>query len=329
MPSNASSEQSHFAQSLSLKSDDLSASYDPLLDIQSEEDLNNFVGLASLENTYFADSKTPRLDLLPLSSSEEDCFPGDDPFSESEDDQLAAAWLLTPSELETSFCSDAYALPSKRQRHNSCDSMADSEYAPNRANGEEQGPNGVIDNQDPSTTMHTMQAMQVQQSENAIGSSSDDTGAAPAPTTRRGRKQSLTEDPSKTFVCTLCNRRFRRQEHLKRHYRSLHTHDKPFECNDCGKKFSRSDNLAQHQRTHGNGTFPLGLGDGETQEGQLESPMHQGTPESEAERMARILYQTAQRIAAPTSDSSSGSDMSGENNSAPTSEKKRKRKRTE
>jgi 5-methylcytosine-specific restriction endonuclease McrA len=76
---------------------------------------------------------------------------------------------------------------------------------------------------------------------------------------RRGRKQSLTEDPSKTFVCTLCSRRFRRQEHLKRHYRSLHTHDKPFECTDCGKKFSRSDNLSQHQRTHGAGTMVMGV----------------------------------------------------------------------
>ena len=80
-----------------------------------------------------------------------------------------------------------------------------------------------------------------------------------APVARRGRKQSLTDDPSKTFVCTLCSRRFRRQEHLKRHYRSLHTHDKPFECNDCGKKFSRSDNLAQHARTHGAGSMVMGV----------------------------------------------------------------------
>lgn len=88
--------------------------------------------------------------------------------------------------------------------------------------------------------------------------------AAPTPSqsnnvSRRGRKQSLTDDPSKTFVCTLCSRRFRRQEHLKRHYRSLHTHEKPFECTDCGKKFSRSDNLSQHQRTHGAGTMVMGV----------------------------------------------------------------------
>ncbi|KAK6340704.1 hypothetical protein TWF696_009027 [Orbilia brochopaga] len=76
---------------------------------------------------------------------------------------------------------------------------------------------------------------------------------------RRGRKQSLTEDPSKTFVCHLCTRRFRRQEHLKRHFRSLHTEDKPFSCGECGKRFSRSDNLTQHSRIHGTGAVVLGV----------------------------------------------------------------------
>ncbi|KAJ5129872.1 transcriptional regulator family: C2H2 zinc finger [Penicillium bovifimosum] len=89
--------------------------------------------------------------------------------------------------------------------------------------------------------------------------SMDDSESAPVSVNRRGRKQSLTEDPSKTFVCTLCSRRFRRQEHLKRHYRSLHTQDKPFECHECGKKFSRSDNLAQHARTHGGGSIVMGV----------------------------------------------------------------------
>ncbi|EPE04850.1 cutinase g-box binding protein [Ophiostoma piceae UAMH 11346] len=85
--------------------------------------------------------------------------------------------------------------------------------------------------------------------------------SAPMPTNRRGRKQSLTEDPSKIFACDLCNRRFRRQEHLKRHYRSLHTQDKPFNCHECGKKFSRSDNLAQHARTHGAGALVMNVFD--------------------------------------------------------------------
>ena len=67
---------------------------------------------------------------------------------------------------------------------------------------------------------------------------------------RRGRKPSFTEDPSKTFVCNLCNHRFRRQEHLKRHHLSLHTQEKPFECHKCRKTFSRNDNLSQHALTH-------------------------------------------------------------------------------
>ncbi|KAH8743098.1 hypothetical protein F5883DRAFT_358098, partial [Diaporthe sp. PMI_573] len=55
---------------------------------------------------------------------------------------------------------------------------------------------------------------------------------------------------SKRFVCEICNRRFRRQEHLKRHYRSLHTEEKPYTCQECDKKFARSDNLSQHVRLH-------------------------------------------------------------------------------
>lgn len=83
------------------------------------------------------------------------------------------------------------------------------------------------------------------------------TGPTTTPVVRRGRKQSLTADPSKTFACHLCTRRFRRQEHLKRHFRSLHTREKPFSCPECGKKFSRSDNLSQHARTHGSATIHM------------------------------------------------------------------------
>ena len=67
---------------------------------------------------------------------------------------------------------------------------------------------------------------------------------------RRGRKQSLAEDPSRRHVCNLCSSRFPRKEHLDRHNLTVHTDEKPFECSDCGKKFSRKDNLQQHQRTH-------------------------------------------------------------------------------
>ena len=64
---------------------------------------------------------------------------------------------------------------------------------------------------------------------------------------RQGRQPSLT-DPSKTFVCHLCNSRFGQAKHLKRHNQSVHIRDKPFECNQCGKKFSQRDNLSQHSQ---------------------------------------------------------------------------------
>ena len=139
----------------------------------------------------------------------------------------------------------------------------------------------------------------------------------PAPPTRRGRKQSLTEDPSKTFVCELCNRRFRRQEHLKRHYRSLHTQDKPFECHECGKKFSRSDNLAQHSRTHGSGAIVMDMfPDGDT------SLENMGHSEADYHSFGKVLFQVAADI------SGSGSDFSGDESPSESLDKK-KRKRSD
>lgn len=69
----------------------------------------------------------------------------------------------------------------------------------------------------------------------------------------RGRKEDKAadmEDQTKVFVCGYCTRRFKRQEHLKRHFRSLHTSEKPYECQFCQKKFSRTDNLNQHLKVH-------------------------------------------------------------------------------
>ncbi|GAA5962709.1 hypothetical protein JCM3765_006174 [Sporobolomyces pararoseus] len=46
-----------------------------------------------------------------------------------------------------------------------------------------------------------------------------------------------------------CGAAFKRSEHLKRHFKSVHRGEKPFPCKieSCGKSFSRKDNLQQHQ----------------------------------------------------------------------------------
>ena len=78
--------------------------------------------------------------------------------------------------------------------------------------------------------------------------------------TRRGRprssrrsssqRQSVTNvqatDPSRQFFCPLCSRAFRRREHCKRHYETVHVGERPFVCYNCSKAFSRSDNLQAH-----------------------------------------------------------------------------------
>lgn len=133
---------------------------------------------------------------------------------------------------------------------------------------------------------------------------------------RRGRKQSLTEDPSKPFVCELCNHRFRRQEHLKRHYRSLHTQEKPFQCNECGKKFSRSDNLSQHARTHGTGAIVMNVLDN-SEEGFEMMPQ---AGNQDYHNFGKVLFQVASEVAGSSSDSSSD-----ESSNDPTGKKKRKR----
>lgn len=67
---------------------------------------------------------------------------------------------------------------------------------------------------------------------------------------RREDKEADLVDDAKIYICGFCSRRFKRQEHLKRHFRSLHTSEKPYDCPKCRKKFSRTDNLNQHLKVH-------------------------------------------------------------------------------
>ncbi|EXJ65598.1 uncharacterized protein A1O5_11125 [Cladophialophora psammophila CBS 110553] len=56
--------------------------------------------------------------------------------------------------------------------------------------------------------------------------------------------------PATGKKCQFCDRRFSRNEHLRRHQRH-HTGEKPFQCHLCYKSYARSDVLARHVRNHG------------------------------------------------------------------------------
>ena len=290
------------------------------LDDSENEFVTNLPSASPSEHASHPSNKRQRLELI---SFDEEEFLSEDNFEEFENvDQIASVGLPTPPESRRSSEDSSAKMKNTKKRAqtkknvkktNTNADMCDSELSVKH------------EAHSLATGSSSEQGSAVQEASNgrdgAVASdtkgvvSSTDTAATPVqPVARRGRKQSLTDDPSKTFVCNLCSRRFRRQEHLKRHYRSLHTHDKPFECNECGKKFSRSDNLSQHARTHGAGAIVMGV----LEDGEL-PPTEAGSPIDHADTgaLGAVLFEAAQAAAANASSSSSSSSNSNRDSTSP------------
>ncbi|KAL8781329.1 MAG: hypothetical protein Q9194_000420 [Teloschistes cf. exilis] len=304
--------------------------FDTLSDFESDNDFIINLSRPTLPETVYHGNKRQRIDLL---SFDEEEFLSEDSFEDLEDcDAVACASL--PSPPESRRASESEISKMKTKKRSASKKVAATKNHP--ATESEAPRDAQTVENTPSSQQNSGQQQNQSTSESHSGSS--DSNPAPSststpavqPVSRRGRKQSLTEDPSKQFVCTLCSRRFRRQEHLKRHYRSLHTHDKPFECNECGKKFSRSDNLSQHARTHGAGAVVMGvLEDGE----MLSSEKGQSGEDGETERLGNVLFEAAQAaVAGASSGSSAASSVRDSTSPAPSADNNRplkKRKREE
>ena len=314
-------------------------SFDTFSDLDDSEnefvtDLSRF---SNPEHTSHPGNKKQRLDLI---SFDDDEFLSEDNFEEFEIvDQVASAGLPTPPEsrrasedlsveMKTSKKRSQTKKPAKKTNIKA--ELSDSEPKVKReTHSHVTGSSPEQGSAAPETS--DARVSTAPSDSNAVASGTDTAATSVQPVARRGRKQSLTDDPSKTFVCNLCSRRFRRQEHLKRHYRSLHTHDKPFECNECGKKFSRSDNLSQHARTHGAGAIVMGV----LEDGEL-PPTEAGSPidHNDTGALGAVLFEAAQAAAANASSSSSSSGSSRRDSTSPApsmenSKVNRKRKREE
>ena len=306
--------------------------FDSFSDLDSEEDfVNGFVNFRPTENAQYIGNKRQRTDLL--------CFDNDGFFSEDEfddfdqDDQFTAAALPSPPDSSASRRGSQDLTPTMKTKKRShtkkpkkeVTSDEDSDFSQTNYVEMNTAARGSAAQSQESAGQQQSSAAQSQSGSdsNAVTSGSDGAAAAPTPVARRGRKQSLTEDPSKTFVCQICGRRFRRQEHLKRHYRSLHTHEKPFECNECGKKFSRSDNLSQHARTHGSGAIVMGV----LEEGEM-APSDRGD-DTEISTLSNVLFESAAAVANTSSSSNSGESVRESLSPPPADNKQRKKRKRE
>ena len=306
--------------------------FESFSDLDSENDfVTNLTRFSPTESTVFLGDKRQRLDLTPFDDED---FLSESSFEDFSDiDQFASAGLMTPPDSRRTSEDNSVKMkpkkrnPPKKTKKNSTSNESSSTEAAAEHNQPQSIATESSDQQSsgPQQTSSTSESQAGSSDGTTVTSSTDATSSGPQPIARRGRKQSLTDDPSKTFVCTLCSRRFRRQEHLKRHYRSLHTHDKPFECNECGKKFSRSDNLSQHARTHGSGAIVMGV----LEDGELPPSEKTESIDGDTGALGAVLFEAAQAAAgnASSSSSSSGSSIRDSLSPAPSAESLRMKKR--
>lgn len=305
--------------------------FDQLSDLDSEEDfVNGLVNFPVTDNVQFFGVKRQRTDSgSDLVSLDHEPFVSEDDLEdfESFDDseQFAVACLPSPpasgSEAEVIVKKEKRSKKAKKAHCDEDSSEFDDLVRSRKYTVPMNSVSGEPAQESTNEGQHSTPPSQSGSSEtntsnNITGGGSDAGGTSQPPVNRRGRKQSLTEDPSKTFICELCNRRFRRQEHLKRHYRSLHTQDKPFECHECGKKFSRSDNLSQHARTHGSGAIVMGV----LEDGELVSDHGDGSDGDRIQALGNVLFGVA--AGASGSDTSDGGSTENE------SQGRKKRKRS-
>lgn len=310
-------QESHFSKALdTCVSSTLSGlpTFDSFSDLDSESEfVTDLTRLSPSQPAQYLGDKRQRLDLI---SFDEEEFLSEDSFDDLEDgESFASSNLLTPPESRRSSEDKTANMKSNKKRSSPKKQRKEESLEATESDVQAFSDSNESSSEETSAAQDTsMQTSTAPSSDgNAATSSNMSAPASSQATARRGRKQSLTDDPSKTFVCDICARRFRRQEHLKRHHRSLHTHDKPFECNECGKKFSRSDNLSQHARTHGSGAIVMGV----LEEGEL-PPVGSGNPldTTDAGTLGAVLFEAA-KAAAGTSSSSSAATLSDRDTGSP------------
>lgn len=56
-------------------------------------------------------------------------------------------------------------------------------------------------------------------------------------------------DTERPFLCSICDKTFKRRAHLDDHQSAIHDRRRPFECSECKRKFVTRSNLARHAQT--------------------------------------------------------------------------------